>query len=381
MLKNKRIIDYIKSNLDKSDTYLVARGYSMVDENTSIIDVDKFIQNIRLTENYKNQFKTVYSTIDCLRKASDQQQLKELESQLLKTTSKTQFLRLKGGLICEIIESIVDNYEFRKENQISCLSQNVKIYDYLNENDFDAELLKFENITEKQKEVLRNKLCNYETFSSIFYDSINRERDYLFEYIGGCTDLKFNHIDKNNIGFIGRQGGYVALMDNTFDGEELSLDYFGFEDFKKLCELNGLNFFKNPKSYGNLRSQLEFFENQLEDLEIILEKLLEFDDIATFCKETVKNFKSILVDDLNYLIENELMDLELEDKKLQESIKKQNYQDFTFTTSFLANKGLLKPIDNIDPLFDEYLKLKGEFQATDSKSYLAQVNQFFKNKQ
>lgn len=335
-----------------------------------------------LTENYKNQFKTVYSTIDCLRKASDKQQLKELESQLLKTTNKTQSLRLKGGLICETIESIIGKYTLRRDERgrQKYLCQNVKIYDYLGASDFDYQLLRFENLTVEREKLLRNKFCNDYEFSSIFYEAIANERDYLFEYIDGCTDLKFNHVNKSNIGFIGRQGGYVSLIDNTFDGENLKLTYFGLDNIKEFCKLDGLNFFKELRLYGNLRSQLEDFENQIEELEIILEKLLEFDNIATFCNEIVKNFKSILVDFLNYYIEREIEELEEQKNKQKESTKKQNYEDFTFITSFLTNKGLLTPIDNIDPLLDEYLKLKDEFQATVNESYLAQVNKFFKNK-
>lgn len=289
------LIDFYNSKeFDKAYFDLKPKDQEELNYNELSIDFKQLLQTIQI--NNKQNFKSIYCWFFDL--------LEQVFYKEGNIVSKIDFKRLKLTKLISKIESISSKYQsYNCRYSGKCLVQNVKIYDYLDEEDLNNALKSVDiasyNLDKEEIVQIKDYFDDYK-LSDIWNHVLDSEQDYLMEkiqnYHGDFCERKDYLFT-----FVGNNGGYLAFK-NFFDydysdyliySRDENLD---FDTLKKLSETNGvLEFFrfikKNTWFTFDARQSLDVINNAIDALKTVFEDLKDFDYLAEFCKEVIKNWK------------------------------------------------------------------------------------------
>lgn len=289
------LIDFYNSKeFDKAYFDLKPKDQEELNYNELSIDFKQLLQTIQI--NNKQNFKSIYCWFFDL--------LEQVFYKEGNIVSKIDFKRLKLTKLISKIESISSKYQsYNCRYSGKCLVQNVKIYDYLDEEDLNNSLKSVDiasyNLDKEEINQIRKNFDN-DKFYNIFNHVLDYEQDYLLEKI---QNYHGDFCEKKDylLTFVGNNGGYLAFK-NFFDSDYsdnviYSRDNnFDFETLKELGETKGtLDFFRFIKNKAwftfDAWESLDKIDDAIDALGTVFDDLKDFDYLAEYCKKAIKNWK------------------------------------------------------------------------------------------
>lgn len=194
---------------------------------------------------------------------------------------------------------------------------NIKVYDYLSESDVET-IIDKSTLSELAKERILEEFDS-DRLNSIFNHTCDQEIEYLLDAIG--YEDEYNELEKDCFEVQGKGGGWLVYANHRHNPFDLDANLkFPYEVLENLGTETNLALWRkllpeiwHSAPYYDCKATIEWLESDLEQLQTINTQLKQLIALGKIIKLIKGDFKSYLVDNLEYeiknFIENELEEL------------------------------------------------------------------------